>query len=152
MDKNDNSFKLWITGKENHPAFPYIWREVEFCTLRWGGISLETRKALFDLFNHIDPDSNLAWCFRRISTPDQTLQLCVEEDCDMIVSFPFWLWKEEREIIFERKNLSWILNDALKRFWWWFVLPLSSSWLKASSTSRCVLMSRKRLMWTLWKR
>ena len=113
MDKNDNSFKLWITGKENHPAFPYIWREVEFCTLRWGGISLETRKALFDLFNHIDPDSNLAWCFRRISTPDQTLQLCLEEDCDMIVSFPFWLWKEEREIIFERKNLSWILNDAL---------------------------------------
>jgi hypothetical protein len=35
IDKqNDDSFKLWITGKENHPAFPYIGREVQFCTLR----------------------------------------------------------------------------------------------------------------------
>jgi hypothetical protein len=113
MDKDDNSFKLWITGKENHPAFPYVWREVEFCTLRWWGISLETRKALFDLFNHIDPDPNLTGCFRRISTSDQTLQLCFEEDCDMILSFPLWLWKEEREITFERKNIPETINNAL---------------------------------------
>ena len=113
MDKDDNSFKLWITGKENHPAFPYVWREVEFCTLRWWGISLETRKALFDLFNHIDPDPNLTGCFRRISTSDQTLQLCLEEDCDMILSFPLWLWKEEREITFERKNIPETINNAL---------------------------------------
>jgi len=113
MDKDDNSFKLWITGKENHPAFPYVWREVEFCTLRWWGISLETRKALFDLFNHVDPDHNLTGCFRRISTSDQTLQLCLEEDCDMILSFPLWLWKEEREITFERKNIPETINNAL---------------------------------------
>ena len=113
MDKDDNSFKLWITGKENHPAFPYVWREVEFCTLRWWGISLETRKALFDLFNHIDPDPNLTGCFRRISTSDQTLQLCLEEDCDMILSFPLWLWKEEREITFKRKNIPETINNAL---------------------------------------
>jgi len=113
MDKDDNSFKLWITGKENHPAFPYVWREVEFCTLRWWGISLETRKALFDLFNHVDPDHNLTGCFRRISTSDQTLQLCLEEDCDMILSFPLWLWKEEREITFKRKNIPETINNAL---------------------------------------
>ena len=114
MDKDDDSFKIWITGKENHPTFPYIWREVQFCTLRWWGHSLETRKALFDLFNYLEPNPNLADCFRRISSSDQTLQLCLEvDDWDMIVEFPLWLWKEEREITFERKNLSWILDDAL---------------------------------------
>ena len=114
MDKDDNSFKIWITGKENHPAFPYIWREVQFCTLRWWWISLETRKALFNLFNSLEPDPNLADCFRRISSSNQTLQLCLEvDDWDMIVEFPLWLWKEEREITFERKSLSWILNEAL---------------------------------------
>ena len=114
MDKDDNSFKIWITGKENHPAFPYIGREVQFCTLRWWWVSLETRKALFDLFNCLEPDPNLADCFRRISSWDQTLQLCLEvDDWDMIASFPLWLWKQEREINFERKSLSWILNEAL---------------------------------------
>ena len=114
MDRDDKSFKLWITGKENHPAFPYVWREVQFCTLRWWGLSLETRKALFELFNCLEPDPNLNGCFRRIFSSDQTLQLCLEvDDWDMIVEFPLWLWKEKREIILNRKNLSQIENETL---------------------------------------
>lgn len=31
----------------------------------------------------------------------------------MIVEFPLWLWKEEREITLNRKNLSEVENEAL---------------------------------------
>lgn len=118
MDKDSNSYKIWITGKENDPCFPFVWRDVQFCTLRWGGHSLETRKALFDLFNILEPDSKLASCFRRLSSEDQVLQLCLEEDDnDMIVEFPLGLWKKEREITLQYGNLSWVVNKALNNLY-----------------------------------
>ena len=114
MDRNSDSFRIWITGKESNPHFPYVSSEVQFCTLRWWWISLKTRKALFDLFCCLQPSPHLADCFRRISSWNQTLQLCLEkDDSDMIVEFPSWPLKEEREITLNRDNLSSQENDAL---------------------------------------
>jgi hypothetical protein len=39
--------------------------------------------------------------------------LLIEEDGDVILSFPLWLWKIEREIKLERNNLSSEENEAL---------------------------------------
>ena len=112
MDKNDKEFKLRITWKENTRSFLYDWREVQFCTLRWGWHSLETLKASRKLYECLKESPNQPR-FRQLKTADQVFQLLIEEDGDVILSFPLWLWKIEREIKLDRNNLSSEENEAL---------------------------------------